>query len=69
MLEINGERFREGDTVRFPLAPLPENRVRRYQITAVTPGGIEARAGEFTYGFNVATAKRLGITHANPNQD
>ncbi|MEU7322706.1 hypothetical protein AB0465_40660 [Streptomyces griseoviridis] len=64
MLEINGERFTEGDTVRFPLATLPDNRTRDYLIAAVSPDGIHASAGQFAYGLTRATAEQLGITHA-----
>ncbi|GAA4824256.1 hypothetical protein [Streptomyces ziwulingensis] len=64
MLEINGQRFQEGDVVRFERAGLPKNRTRDYTITAVTGAGIEASAGGFSYGFTKATATRIGITHS-----
>lgn len=65
MVEINGQAFKEGDTVHFKQASLPCNRNRDYRITAITAGGIEASTNGFTYGFALATATRLGIAHAS----
>ncbi|GGX36486.1 hypothetical protein [Streptomyces noursei] len=63
MVEINNQTFNEGDSVRFERATLPQNRERDYQITAVTPNGINVSAAGFDYQYNLAEAARLGITH------
>ncbi|MFD7866962.1 hypothetical protein [Streptomyces sp. NPDC059783] len=63
MVDLNGQTFEEGDTVRFVRATLPQNRTRVYEITAVKSHGIEATTGEFTYEYTFATATRIGITH------
>ncbi|MFJ3283378.1 hypothetical protein [Streptomyces halstedii] len=68
MIEINGQTFEEGDTVRFERATLPQNRTRDYRITAVTAHGIEATANGFSYEYTAATASRIGISHRTTEQ-
>ncbi|MFD6334866.1 hypothetical protein ACFWGI_35555 [Streptomyces niveus] len=68
MVEINNQTFKEGDIVRFENATLPESRHRKYEINRVIPGVIEASANGFDYQFTLATAARIGITHATEQQ-
>ncbi|MFI8351272.1 hypothetical protein [Streptomyces sp. NPDC085596] len=69
MFEIDGQVFREGDVVRFERAPLPTNRVRDYEITAVTADELITTTtvddNAYTHRFSREDAARIGITHAD----